>query len=259
MNLNAEVGIARCTVYYPKRVVLFPEHSRPAGTEPVTLHNVGGRGGVAVYWADVEALMKARIEATMVVEVGGVGLGTFNYDPATQRWTWNKAPFGLGSRGNPLVPGMIAAADRAVYPFGSRVTLVKGVGVVTVGSVSQGIAQAARVVYVGDTGGAIKGELRFDLFQESAADRSWHGEWWCCVERPKVEMNSVRDVQSGLQWLGLLIGSPTDGIVGPRTVAAITEFQRRAGPGRIPSLEIGEVSGAVTRYWLADAVDAARR
>jgi len=100
------------------------------------------------------ALMEASIRHTD--RSGKVRVGTLVHG------VWQELPegaYGLGNRKNPLVPWVHVAADQSLYPFGSRVYLPEADGKTTPdGKVVDGH------FWVGDTGSAIKGRLRFDLF-----------------------------------------------------------------------------------------------
>jgi membrane-bound lytic murein transglycosylase A len=79
----------------------------------------------------------------------------------------------LGSQGVPLTPGRSLAIDRSFWPFGMPVWLD---GVLPEAVAGPGVA-LRRLVVAQDTGGAIKGALRGDLFWgpgKTAADLAGH-------------------------------------------------------------------------------------
>lgn len=251
MKLNAETGICEATVYY--KYHLTPANMPDEEGVPLSWEGEQGEHG-GVIWITKEAMRRAKIEATAVLPDFMESI-VINYDPSTRKWTESPYPYGLGNRGNPLIPYRIVAADQSIYPFGSRVTLVIPDFAVD-GSRERETGDSNCVVaYVGDTGGAIKGERRFDIYQTSATDRSLHGKWWCCVEPPPLldkhfSWEGVPALQTGLNKIGASL--EIDGLFGPKSRAALTAFQKTVP--EIPELEYGNRQGAITRFWLAKAV-----
>lgn len=190
------------------------------------------------------------------------------------RWTETPdSPYGLGIRNNPLAPWVHCAADPAIYPFGSRLTVAELEGIETPDGAGLGPH-----IWVADSGNEITGALRFDWMVGDDATyralgdvlRSKHYE--TLVEAPPAlppEMDPGR--ASGLQRILVRLGHDlgsggprgdgVDGAPGALTKAALKEFQQTRQ--EIPALEHGRVTGAVTHWFLAQAavtlLDAADR
>lgn len=90
----------------------------------------------------------------------------------------------IGAQGVPLAPGRSLAVDRAVVPLGLPVY------VATVVPGAAGPQAWRRLMVAQDTGGAIKGPVRGDLFlgagaaaADSAGRMNSAGDWWILVPR----------------------------------------------------------------------------
>lgn len=189
---------------------------------------------------------------------------------------WHELPegaFGVGNRKNPLVPWVHVAADQSLYPFGSRVFVPAAVGYVTPeGKVLDGY------FWVGDTGGAIKGKLRFDLFvghNETYAEMMDRSKLWkwkpeCYVQKlPKVPAEISPTTVEGMHELLMRVGClARPGVPGfsPHAFMTIPEdmrdalivFQKRYPD--IPPAEYGNPLGATTLWFLSTAAaDLAKR
>jgi 3D (Asp-Asp-Asp) domain-containing protein len=228
---NAWCGVAKTTVYYP-----LPLKADGGYGEWLRFKSRLGFDRALAVSAKQQRL--ARIEATAITLDGTV----INYDPATKEWTECRFPHGVGNRSNPLIPHRIVAADQSLYPFGSRVTLN-----VPDGPYGEGDAQP---FYIGDTGGAIKGPMRFDIFQLDPKDRIFHGNFWACVEPPAMNVTTPRRMQEALELLGHYKGA-IDGKFGPISMAALRAFQKKAPA--VPEVEYGVRTGAITTFHLAAA------
>jgi 3D (Asp-Asp-Asp) domain-containing protein len=182
---------------------------------------------------------------------------------------WHELPegaFGLGNRKNPLVPWVHVAADQSLYPFGSRVFVPAAIGYTTPeGKVLDGY------FWVGDTGSAIKGNLRFDLFVGPDGvyrDMMERGKMWkwkpdTYVEKPpKVPAEISPTTAEGMHELLMRTGDlAAPGVPGftphafmsipPEMVAALTSFQKKYPD--IPSAEYGNPMGATTIWFLTQA------
>lgn len=189
---------------------------------------------------------------------------------------WHELPegaFGLGNRKNPLVPWVHVAADQKLYPFGSRVFVPAAVGYTTPeGKVLDGY------FWVGDTGSAIKGKLRFDLFvghdpiydEMMIRGRQWKWRPECYVEKPpKVPAAISPTTAAGMHELLMRLGClARPGVPGfsPHAFMTIPEemrdalvmFQKRYSD--IPTAEYGNPLGATTLWFLTQtAADLAKK
>jgi 3D (Asp-Asp-Asp) domain-containing protein len=98
-----------------------------------------------------------KMEGSAVTNDGRV-LNVSGRKDGTMRFQVVSAPYGLGSRNNPLVPFRSIATDPKVIPYGTVLYIPKAVGAkLPDGSTHDGYFMAA------DCGGGIKG-LRLDLF-----------------------------------------------------------------------------------------------
>ncbi len=182
---------------------------------------------------------------------------------------WQELPegaFGIGNRKNPLVPWVHVAADQGIYPFGSRVYVPAAVGYTTPeGRVLDGY------FWVGDTGSAIKGNLRFDLFvgpdgvyrDMMERSRMWKWKPDTYVEKlPQVPAAISPTTVEGMHELLIRLGDlPAPGVPGfephafmampPEMKDALTAFQKKYAD--IPPAEYGNPLGATTLWFLTKA------
>jgi 3D (Asp-Asp-Asp) domain-containing protein len=182
---------------------------------------------------------------------------------------WHELPegaFGVGNRKNPLVPWVHVAADQSLYPFGSRVFVPSAVGYTTPeGKVLDGY------FWVGDTGGAIKGKLRFDLFvgpdgvyrDMMERSRMWKWKPETYVEKPPVVPAEISPTTAeGMHELLMRLDClPRPGVPGfsphafmaipPEMKDALIVFQKRYAD--IPTAEYGNPLGATTLWFLTQA------
>ena len=198
-------------------------------------------------------LRKANLEGT----VSGVGSDGKRYVTNIVKlglWEDLKDGWeGQGNRSNPLVTYRSVAADQSRHRYGSRLYVPEVVGFTPPGwkEPHDGF------LWVADTGGGIKGNMRFDLFvgKESTYKfvmklESDKGRW-----RIPAEVESLPSAPSAysaktaagrkktLEKLGLL----KDG----NAVAALTAFQKQHK--HIPPAEYGSARGAVTLWYLTQA------
>jgi 3D (Asp-Asp-Asp) domain-containing protein len=175
--------------------------------------------------------------------------------------------YGLGNRNNPIMPFVTVAADQSKHPFGSRVFVpdLKG------SKLPDGSAHSG-YFWVGDSGGRIKGNLRFDLF---VGDQSVYRAMLKVGEGTRklaTEVENLPKPPSGyntltrtgvkhlLEKLGQDVEGPFERLFeklaniddeGLSFDWALRKFQRRHP--EIPTIEHGEFRGAVTTWFTTQA------
>jgi 3D (Asp-Asp-Asp) domain-containing protein len=160
---------------------------------------------------------------------------------------------GQGNRSNPLLTYRSVAADQSRHRYGSRIFAP-----VLVGYTPPGWKEPHDgFLWVADSGGGIKGKMRFDLFvgKQSTykfvmAEEKEKGKWRVPIEIESLpsaptaySAKTVAGRRKTLEKLGLL----KDG----NAVAALTTFQKQHK--HIPAAEYGSAKGAVTLWYLSQA------
>lgn len=258
-------GVGRVTTYWVQPILsaLRKNHADAMAFSWVSL-----RGTDRIFYARRDSLRLAEIEATAriqerngrrrtLVKIQGTGV-RWRHTPRRyaellhpSRWREVDAEFGFGNRENPLAPFAHCAADQSLYPFGSRVQI-------------RAIKRPDGGwkfdhAYVADTGDAITGELRIDLFvgfpwNAAAISRE---QLHVSIETPPdlgrlMNPKNPRGVQRLLNRIGDF-HLAVDGIIGPLTRGALTRFQTDAGA--VPPVEIGRAGGAGTAFHLLTAAE----
>jgi 3D (Asp-Asp-Asp) domain-containing protein len=182
---------------------------------------------------------------------------------------WQELPqgtFGWGNRENYKSPFRIVAADQTKHRFGSRVFRPDLAGYTT----PDGLKHDG-YFWVGDTGGRIKGSLRFDLFAggekayaQAMKDGLGKKDIYCEVDRlpdpPKGwDPRSTSGITRILETLGWKIESGTSSMraqknnnpSGQSFAQSLREFQQQHP--QIPRAEYGTTRGAVTLWFLTHA------
>jgi 3D (Asp-Asp-Asp) domain-containing protein len=258
-------GKAKWTMYYVVDV------KAPAKTGAGTGKTVELLDGskVKYFWSKSE-ISKMRMEATaLIVDIDGsqqpitrVGPGRWQAIPADH--------YSKGNRGNMLYPWVHVAADQSIYRYGSRVYCKAADGKVTAdGKIHDGY------FWVADTGGRIKGKLRFDLFVGRSnvymemMNRSRNPSPEVVIDRlpdppkgmdPKTK-EGTRRIFKGLGY------SPDEAEAnesnnnhqggGLTYSTALRDFQEKHH--RIPHVEYGNTRGAVTLWYLTHAALAVQK
>lgn len=256
-------GIGQVTTYWTAKIT--PAYG-PDDPHRMTFSWTSKRGTDRRFHANRESLRLAEIEATAYIQDRNVQRTLVKVQRSGVRWRhsprrfsellhpsrWREvdAEFGLGNRENPLAPFAHCAADQSLYPFGSRVEIR------AIKRPNRNGNWAFDHAYVADTGDAITGELRVDLFvgfrQNAAA---------VARERLHVSIETPPDLgrmfnparPRGVQRLLNRIGDfhlAVDGIIGPLTRGALTCFQSGLGKDQMPPVEIGRTGGAATAFHL---------
>ena len=198
-------------------------------------------------------MRKANLEGT-VTGVGADGKRYVTNIVKLGLWTDLKEGWeGMGNRTNPLVTYRTVAADQKRHRYGSRIFAP-----VLVGYTPPGWKEPHDgFLWVADTGGGIKGTMRFDLFvgKQSTykfvmAEENEKGKWRVPIEIESLpsapllySAKTVAGRRKVLEKLGLL----KDG----DAVAALTAFQKQHK--HIPAAEYGSARGAVTLWYLTQA------
>jgi 3D (Asp-Asp-Asp) domain-containing protein len=182
---------------------------------------------------------------------------------------WQELPegtYGWGNRENYKSPFRIVAADQTQHRFGSRVFRPDLVDYVT----PDGMKHDG-YFWVGDTGGRIKGRLRFDLFAggekayaQAMQDGLGKKDIYCEVDRlpdtPKGwDPRSTSGITRILEALGWNIESGASSMRAQKTnqhsgqsfAQSLREFQEQHP--QIPRAEYSTTRGAVTLWFLTQA------
>ena len=257
-------GKAKWTMYYMVDV------KAPAKTGPGTAKTVELLDGskVKYYWSRSD-LTKMRMEATaMVVDLDGKEQAITRVGPGR----WEAIPaghFSKGNRDNMLFPWVHVAADQSIYRYGSRVYCKEADGKLTPdGKVHDGF------FWIADTGGRIKGKLRFDLFVGRSniylemMNRDRHANPEVLITRlptppkgmdPKTR-EGTRKILTGLGYTPDEPKKQTDGdqkAAAPTYEMALRDFQEKHV--KIPPVEYGNTRGAVTLWYLTQAALAVQK
>jgi 3D (Asp-Asp-Asp) domain-containing protein len=247
-------GKSKWTMYYIADVKA-PAKTGSGKGETVELLD----GSKVKYWWGKSDSSKIRMEATAsIVEENGeqqtitrVGPGQWQAIPAEH--------FAKGNRQNMLFPWVHLAADQSIYRFGSRVYCKLADGQVTPdGKVHDGF------FWIADTGGRIKGSLRFDLFVGRSnmymemMNRDRHPAPEVVIDplptAPKeMDPKTSAGVRKILAGLGYDPDPPKkDAKPGsPTYLNALRAFQEKHP--KIPQLEHGSIFGATTVWYLSHA------
>ncbi|MEM6278741.1 MAG: 3D domain-containing protein [Verrucomicrobiota bacterium] len=244
---------AKATLYYIAAVQRTDE-----GTgQSIWFTNLNGER--TRYWMEGDDFKRAKMEA---VATGKNKDGEWKSAYLASNGEWMELPpgsMGMGNRMNPLVPWVHVAADQSKHPFGSMVYCEELVGHETVdGTMLDGY------FWVGDVGGLIKGETRFDVFvgsqeyYEKAMTRKVQNEVSHEVDLvvyplPKapegMDSSGMPGVRAILEGLGYTLGEnewSDDSIE-----EALIDFQEKHP--RIPAAEYGNRRGATTQWFLVKA------
>lgn len=244
---------AKATLYYIAAVQRTDEGT---GT-PVWFTNL--KGERTRFWMEGSDFKRAKMEA---VATGENKDGEWKSAYLAANGEWMELPpgsMGMGNRMNPLVPWVHLAADQSKHPFGSMVYCEGLVGHETVdGTKLDGF------FWVGDVGGLIKGETRFDVFvgsqeyYEKAMERRVKNE----VEHeidvvvyplPKapdgMDSSTMPGIRAILTELGYEIGE--NEWADESIEEALTTFQKKHP--KIPEAEYGNRRGATTQWFLIQA------
>ena len=160
---------------------------------------------------------------------------------------------GMGNRLNPLVTYRTVAADQKIHRYGSRIFAP-----ILVGYTPPGFEEPHDgFLWVADTGGGIKGRLRFDLFvgkQEVyefvVKEEKQKGRWRVPVEIDRLPAapsgyrpDKAKGLRKILKGLDLLKGESDVDVS-----AALTAFQKMHR--HIPETEYGTHTGAISLWYL---------
>ena len=163
---------------------------------------------------------------------------------------------GMGNHSNPLVAYRSVAADQKHHRYGARLFVPRLVGV----EIPGWKAPHDGYVWVADSGGGIKGAMRFDLFVGKQEEyeivmelENQKGKWSVPMEIERLPAapkgyNPKTDAGLGkiLKGVGLL---KSDGKADAK--AALIAFQKLHP--HIPPIEHGKPGGAVTLWYLTQA------
>lgn len=171
---------------------------------------------------------------------------------------WKEMPesskWGLGNRGNPLEPWLHCAADQRKYPYGTRIQVPKKcldrMGLIDF--------LGPKFFYVADKGGGVRGN-HFDLFVppgtkpfKFTAEVEVEPPINCLYmgfDEPETSKWGSSEWQRALNLAGAFPKLKIDGNFGPKSIAALREFQARVGLGM--TLEYGVPGTPATCWWLA--------
>lgn len=265
-------------------IVLLDTHAEPvkatgsftlyyiAEVEPVASGGTTGKvktvdGKWETYRLSPSNNKSANIEGTVAVKEPD---GSTTVVSFTKIGEWSDLPKGWKGRGNrmnPLTPYRIVAADQKFHPYGSRVFISDVKDFKTPeGDVLDGY------FWVGDVGGGIKGQNRFDVFVGSTSafltimdQPGGGGKWTAPIEVENLpaisgEFNPKTDsgVKRILEGLGYspdtqIAGNDTSErkAEGPTTAEMLTDFQKQHPP--VPEQEYGSRRGAITLWFLTEA------
>lgn len=219
----------KASCYYPLVV-----RALRSGQENLTVHLDGGNSGkITVKVASARA-RAARIEATALIDLSAVSENAGQVGAAYWSGKWRSrwyAPYGLGNRGNALVPGRDFAhggAAGAAWPHGTRIEFTD------IPEKLEGLIRP--VMYRGDVFGdsdAASNPRRCDLYTTEPC--AYYGPISVRVTKPwrgnrnhKISAETVRGFQQCARLLGLkgkngkLLNPDNDW--GPETEHAIKLF-----------------------------------
>ena len=232
------------TCYWPAELRAIPPSDSGAVELSITHCDDAGRElGRSRYYVHEQQKRLAEIEASALLDTSPV-LNTY---PAGKlglafhgrRWhSYIHAPYGVGTRLNPIVPGRDFAHARgsARWPFGTRLTMTD------IPPMLDG--HIRRVMYLGCSFGRETSEERIDLFV--AEPVRFYGPVRCLVDRPylgtraqPISRKPVKGAQQALLMLGYDLGRwRDDGIWGDASQGALDAWAMSHGmspawPGRI--------------------------
>lgn len=186
--LIKETQKLRATNYYVQ-----PLHIDPNGAN-FTVEMVTGYLKTKV---DREDLRKAKIEASARLDLTGLqtGCGSIGvgYDQSKGWFINPNAPYGIGSKDNPLVPGYTFASN--FYPFGTMLVM----------PMSTIKHYLPRVLFCGDVFGGQQKDDRIDIFTEKPI-QGWGIETLTCrIVKPMRDFSSnpIKGAQECLNLLGI--------------------------------------------------------
>jgi|GEM_PF-1164418 len=243
-------GPGKFTLYYMEQIDM---RTAPKTVKETAKMADGKR--VSFYWSGTDS-RNAHMEATVEVidRKGTRRIGTRMDDGS---WVeLDQDSYGLGNKMNPLAPWRHVAADQSLYPFGSRLYVP-----LSDGKDNPKVRKEPLdgFFWVADTGGAIKGNLRFDVYvgSESVFHEMGHNAPTKRVEariEPPPSLPTAwkpvnkDNIKKILQGIGLLpAGKPSD----EDYKIALTKFQKQFK--RIPVQELGNDRSAVTYWYLSQA------
>jgi 3D (Asp-Asp-Asp) domain-containing protein len=245
-------GTATVTLYY----VFEADGEEPASGSSVSITTVEGEKlRVRV---SPSILKKANLEGTVTSVDPEDGKRYVTSIVKLGMWTdladgWE----GMGNRTNPLTTYRTVAADQKQHAYGSRIYAPILVGEEILGWDEPHDGY----LWVADSGGGIKGWMRFDVFVGKQKTYEWvmdlenqKGKWKVPVEveklpgapsgySPKTD-SGVRKILSGLD---LLQGGDSK----EEVAAALTAFQKQHH--HIPEAGYGSARGAITLWYLTQA------
>lgn len=212
------------TCYYPQPVTALV---LPGGGRTKIRIGLAGKSS-ATFWVDDAELKSAKIEASAIVDLresgvdADLGLGYWG-----GRWRWRLgAPYGVGTRSNPLWPGITFACGWPGYtplPYGTRLD-VESIPSALEGKICQSL-------YLGDCFGPHPRGMdkhRVDLF--TATPCQWRGKFDGVFRRPwrGVSAKAVLGAQQALNIVGAVDDQGNvlveDNGFGPLTAQAMTNW-----------------------------------
>lgn len=223
----------KATCYYPHPMRAFParEGNTPLDISFMTDRNGFGnwdRLGGATFFVSPRDYRLSKIEASARLDIADI-VGhpeTWGISRHGGRWyLYPTAPFGIGKRGNPLVPGRDFAhtPHGTTWPFGTRITLQ---------DIPDKLARRIqRQLYLADSFGSKEVENRIDLFVEDPCDfygsiktQSIDFPWLGTAASP-ISTDPVTGCQQALQILGYPLPRwGADGFYGEETRSALRQW-----------------------------------
>lgn len=234
----------RATCYWPHVMEAIEPYAPGAVEIKINLCDEKGTPvGLAKYYVRESDRHQAEIEASATLDLGGVlnmpaKLGLAYHGG---RWySYRHAPYGVGTRLNPLVPGRDFAhtPSGGRWPHGTRLSIAPHhIPPMLVGHIRE-------EMYLGCSFGAKKKSHRVDLFTELPI--KFHGDIACQIDKPYMgtsETPIIRDPIQGAQQALLILGYDlgrwgADGIWGDASQESLDAWAVAEGvcptwPGRI--------------------------